>query len=95
MECLFSFSLNFRNFEVLIVNAMRTLRVSISDNEYQMYGIKNDHFSDIVRMVNRNSARQKLAKSLQIAKECGLSEMTMDEISGEVNAVRKDAKARY
>lgn len=76
---------------------MRTLRVSISDNEYEMYGIKNDHlsFSDIVRMVNRNSARQKLAKSLQIAKECGLSEMTMDEISEEVNAVRKDAKARY
>jgi len=75
---------------------MRTLNVSISDSEYSMYGIKTNRltFSDIVNLVNRQQFRAHLKKSVELAKECGLSEMTMEEIDAEVKAVRENAKNR-
>ncbi len=76
---------------------MKTLNVSISDNEYKLYGIKKDKltFSDIINIVSKALAKQKLDKSAAIAKQAGLSEMTMDEINEEIKATRKDAKDRH
>ncbi len=75
---------------------MRTLNVSISDKEYRLLGIKNDQlkFSDVVNLVNKQQFRKHLKKSVELAEECGLSTMTMDEITKEVNAVR-NAKTRH
>lgn len=75
---------------------MRTLNVSISDKEYKSLGIKNDQlkFSEVVNLVNKQQFRKHLKQSVELAEECGLSTMTMDEITKEVNAVR-NAKDRH
>jgi hypothetical protein len=75
---------------------MRTLNISISDLEYNKFGIKTDHlnFSDFIELVSKELTRQNLKKSVEIAERNGLSSMTMDEISNEVKAVRGHAKNR-
>ena len=76
---------------------MRTLNVSISDSEYKLYGIQKEEiaFADFLDIVNRKMARETLKESVRLAEECGLSEMTMDEITEEVKAARRDAKNRH
>ncbi len=75
---------------------MRTLKVSISDIEYNKFGLKEDQlsFTEFIELVRKELMRQNLNKSLELADKYGLSKMTMDEISEEVKAVRKDAKSR-
>jgi hypothetical protein len=75
---------------------MRTLNISISDIEYNKFGLKKDNltFTDFIDIVSKELMRQSLNKSLELADKYGLSKMTMDEISNEVKDVRKDAKNR-
>ncbi len=72
---------------------MRTLNIEISDLEYEKFGIKNDQlsFTDFIDMISREISRQNLKKSIELAERYGLSNMTMDEISAEVKAVRNHA----
>ncbi len=74
---------------------MRTINVSISDLEYNKFGIKRDKlsFSEFVDLVSKEISKQTLNKSLRLAEKFGLSNMTMSQISKEVKAVRKNAKA--
>jgi hypothetical protein len=73
---------------------MRTLNVSISDIEYNKFGLKNEDltFSDFLDIVSKELIRQNLNKCLELADKYGLSKMTMDEISSEVKTVRRNAK---
>ena len=73
---------------------MRTLNLSISELEFNKFGIKesNLNFTEIVDMVSKELTRQNLNKCIQLAEKYGLSKMTMDEITNEVRAVRKNAK---
>ncbi len=73
---------------------MRTLNVSISDIEYNKFGLKNDEltFSDFLEIVSKELIRQNLNKCLELADKYGLSKMTMDEISSEVKTVRRNVK---
>jgi hypothetical protein len=73
---------------------MRTLNISISDIEYNKFGLKNDQltFTDFLELVSNELSRQNLNKTVELAKKYGLSKLTMDDISKEVNAVRKNAK---
>jgi len=75
---------------------MKTLNVSISDLEFDKFGLrdKNFKFSDFVEIVSRELSRQTLTKSIELAEKYGLSKMTMAEIGKEVKAVRKNAKGR-
>ena len=75
---------------------MRTLNVSISDIEFNKFGIKNDKlsFTDFVDIVSKELTRQNLNMCLDLAERYGLSKMSMDEITNEVKAVRSDAKNR-
>ncbi len=75
---------------------MKTLNISISELEYNKFGIKNDSlsFSDFVDMVSKELARQTLDKCVELSERFGLADLTMDEISKEVKAVRKNAKSR-
>jgi hypothetical protein len=75
---------------------MRTLNVSISDIEYNKFGLKKEKltFTDFVDLVSKELTRQNLSKCLELADKYGISNMTMDEISNEVKAVRKNAKNR-
>jgi len=75
---------------------MRTLNVSISDIEYNKFGLKEDKltFSDFIDLVSKELTRQTLSKCVELANKYGISEMSMEEITNEVKAVRKNAKSR-
>jgi len=75
---------------------MRPLNVSISDIEYNKFGLKEDKltFTDFIDIVSKELTRQNLSKCLELADKYGISKMTIDEITNEVKAVRKNAKNR-
>ena len=75
---------------------MRTLNVSISDIEYNKFGLKEDKltFTDFIDIVSKELTRQNLSKCLELADKYRISKMTIDEITNEVKAVRKNAKNR-
>lgn len=75
---------------------MRTLNISISDLELDKFGIKKDKisFSEFVDLVSKELTRKTLNKGIELAEKYGLSKMTMEEITKEVKAVRKNAKNR-
>ena len=76
---------------------MRTLNVSISENEYRRLGLKEENltFSELFNLVSRELVRQNLERSVELAEKYGLSDMTIDEITEEVKAVRTHAKSRH
>ena len=76
---------------------MKTLSVSISDIEYDKFGLKQEQlsFTDFVELVSKELMRQNLNKCLEMANKYGLSNLTMDEITNEVKAVRRNAKNRH
>jgi hypothetical protein len=75
---------------------MRTLNISISDIEYNKFGLKNDSltFTDFIELVSKELMRQNLNKCIALAEKYGISKMTMDEITHEVKAVRRNTKNR-
>lgn len=75
---------------------MKTLNISISDIEFNKFGIKKDKltFTEIIDLVSKELSRQNLIKTVELAEKHGLSELTMEEITNEVKAVRNDAKNR-
>jgi hypothetical protein len=77
------------------INTMRTLNISISELEFNKFGIKRDSltFTEFVELISRELMKQNLDKSVELAEEYGLASMTMDEINEEVKTVR-DAKNR-
>ncbi len=74
---------------------MRTLNITISDVEFNKFGIRKDNltFTELVELISRELMRQNLNKCVELAEKYGLSSMTMDEINEEVKAVR-NAKNR-
>ena len=52
------------------------------------------NFTDFVDIVSKELTRQNLSKCIELAEKYGLYKMTMEEITKEVKAVRKDAKNR-
>lgn len=75
---------------------MRTLNISISDIEYDKFGLKKDKltFTDFIELESKELTRQNLLKCLELADKYGFSKMTIDEITDEVKAVRKNADNR-
>lgn len=76
---------------------MRTLKISISELEYSKFGIPNDKlsFSDLIDLVSRELCRQTLNNSVKLSEKFGLSKLSMDDISKEVKAMRKNAKDNH
>ena len=74
---------------------MRTLNISISDIEYNKFGLKNEKmsFSELLEIVNKELQRINLRKSVELAEKYRLSKLSMDEITDEVKVVR-NAKNR-
>ena len=72
---------------------MRTLHITISDREYEKFDLKADKFSfsELVDMISRELTRQNLNKTVELSERFGLSNMTMDDISKEIRAVRENA----
>jgi len=76
---------------------MRTLNISISDLEYNKFGLKADKlsFSELVDIISRELSKQTLDDCIELAEKYGLSKMTMEEITEEVKVVRKNTKNRH
>lgn len=75
---------------------MRMLNISISDVEYNQFGIKSDKlsFSELVDIINRKLIKANLQKTVELAEKYDLSKMSIEEISNEVKTVRKSAEGR-
>lgn len=75
---------------------MKTLNISISEIEFNKFGIKKNKltFTEIIDLVSKELSRQNLIKTVELSEKHGLSELTMEEITNEVKAVRNDAKNR-
>ena len=73
---------------------MRNLNISISDIEYNKFGLKKERlaFSDFVEIISKELTKQTLEKSIELSEKYGLSGLTMSDISKEVKAARKNAK---
>ena len=73
---------------------MKMLNITISDAEYAKYGISNNEisFSDLVDMVCKELMRKNLSSVINTAEKYGLSSISMEDITTEVHAVRKNAK---
>jgi predicted CopG family antitoxin len=76
---------------------MRTLNISISDLEYNKFGLKAEKlsFSEFVEIIAGELSKQTLDECVELAEKYGLSKMTMGEITEEVKAVRKNAKTHH
>jgi hypothetical protein len=72
---------------------MQTIQLKISNADFQKYKLESREikFTDLVDLISREYARKALLECNEIAKQEGLSEMTMDDINAEIKAVR-DAK---
>ena len=70
---------------------MKTLNISISDFEYNQFGIIKDKlsFTEFIDIINNELTKQALNKCVQLAEKYKLSKMTMDEITNEVKSVRR------
>ncbi|MCL2206430.1 MAG: hypothetical protein FWB82_07950 [Treponema sp.] len=74
---------------------MRMLNISISDAEYAAFGITNNvlSFSDFVDIVSKKLMRENLEAAISAAEISGLSALTMDDITAEVQALRQNAES--
>jgi hypothetical protein len=73
---------------------MKTLNVAISDVEYTKFGITNNvlSFSDFVDIVSKELIRENMKAAITEADSCGISSITMEDITSEVQAVRRNAE---
>ncbi len=76
---------------------MKTLSINISDLEFSKFGFGKEKFSfsDLVEIISKELDKMKLNDSIELAEKYGHSKMAMDDISNEVNAVRKKAIHRH
>jgi hypothetical protein len=76
---------------------MKTINISISDLEFNKFGLKSTKFtfSDLLDILSREIAKQKISESIELAEKYGLSKMKMSDITKEVKEVRKNAKNNY
>lgn len=65
---------------------MKTIEISISELEFNKFGLKSTRFafSDLLDIITRELAIQRLDESVLLAQKTGLSKMTMEEISAEI-----------
>jgi hypothetical protein len=81
----------------VIILCMKTINVAISDVEYAKFGITNNvlSFTDFVDIVSKELMRENIEASITQASICGISSMTMEDITSEVQAVRRNAKSNH
>ena len=74
---------------------MRTLNIAISDIEYGKFNFpcKQLVFTELIDIIGKELMRQNLARCVEATEKYGLASMSMEEITNEVKAVRKNEKA--
>lgn len=76
---------------------MITLKISLSEEEYNKLGLRSDQISlsEFKKILTQALARERLDLSAALAERHGLSGMTMDDINKEVKASRRDRKSGH
>lgn len=75
---------------------MKLLNVNIDDLEYAKLGLTSDtiSFRDLKEKMSIDYAKEALLQCNNLAAENGLSQLSLEDINAEINAVR-DAKNRH
>jgi hypothetical protein len=75
---------------------MKLLNVPIDEFEYAKLGLTSDtiSFSDLKEKLSIDYAKDALIQCNDIAERTGLSQLTLEDINAEINAVR-NAKDRH
>ncbi|QJD80693.1 hypothetical protein [Spirosoma rhododendri] len=75
---------------------MRTISISIDESDFDKFGFVtgNLSFAELVVIVEKELSRQKLEKCINKIRNHGLPDLTMEEITAEVEAVRAERHAR-
>ena len=74
---------------------MKTLKISISEMDYDKFGIINEYmtFTEFLDIVNREMIKQNLKRSLELASKYGLSEV--DEFNSIESNIDNELTRRY
>ncbi len=70
---------------------MKTIKIEVSETDYDRYSLSSDEvikFADLVERISLEYARKALQEGHEIAKSVGLSKMTSEEIDAEIQALR-------
>ena len=75
---------------------MRTLTVKIEESDFQKLGLKDTviTYSELREKISIEFAKKALLKCHQIAERTGLADMTMSDISAEIQANQNDFSNR-
>jgi hypothetical protein len=72
---------------------MKSITVNITDQDFSDLGLEPDvkhlQFKDLLKRIKAKMVKEAMLKSLDLAKEAKLSELTIKEIDAEIEAVRK------
>ncbi|NBC09049.1 MAG: hypothetical protein GVY26_17810 [Bacteroidetes bacterium] len=72
---------------------MKSIKVNITDQDFSDLGLESGmkpiEFRELVKKIKVKIAKDAMLKSLALAKEARLSELTIKEIDAEIEAVRK------
>lgn len=76
---------------------MKTLNISISEIEYDKFGLKKENlsFSELLEIIHREIQKNNLHKSVELAQKYGLDKLMMEDINREISEVRRNAKGRH
>lgn len=69
---------------------MKSLNIQLSDRDFNQLGLDKTtlSFSEFIEIIGKRITQRTLEKSVRLADEYGLSQMTMEEINEEVEALR-------
>ena len=73
---------------------MKTISLQIPDADFNLLGLTKEQmlYSDFKDILERQFVLRAMDNCLKIAKETGLSEMTLEQINAEIKAVRDERK---
>ena len=73
---------------------MKTITVTVDPKDISRYGLEETskmELSELVNKINRDFAKQALKNAQSVAKETGLSNLSVEEIDQEIRAVRNES----
>ncbi|MBW8050366.1 MAG: hypothetical protein FVQ77_08530 [Cytophagales bacterium] len=72
---------------------MKTIQLLVNEEDYLKYGLRNNTMtlSEFRDKIEIEIFQKSIEKSLKIAKETGLSEMSLKDINAEIEEVKKGA----
>jgi hypothetical protein len=73
---------------------MKTINVKISEGEYSRFGFNSEtiDFTELLLSIKRELAKEALDRSVKLAHEFGIANLTDEEIEAEIKDFRNDKR---